>query len=86
MGQDEPVISVVVADDQPLMRSSLRSLVEAEQDMHVVGEAGDGQQAVSVARETRADVVIMEIKMPLLGGIDACREIRDSPTWRRRES
>ncbi len=75
----EPVISVVLADDQPLMRASLRSLIEAEGDMHVVGEAADGQKAISVAKQTHADVVVMEIKLPVLGGIDACREIRDSP-------
>ncbi|MDF3288529.1 response regulator [Streptomyces silvisoli] len=69
------MIGVVLADDQALLRGAFRVLVESEPDMEVVGEAGDGAEAVAVARRTGADVVLMDIRMPGTDGIAATREI-----------
>lgn len=64
-------ISVVVADDQPLMRAALRMCLSAEDDVDVVAEAGDGAEAVQLARTLRPDVVIMDIRMPKVDGVAA---------------
>jgi DNA-binding NarL/FixJ family response regulator len=66
-------VRVVVADDQELVRSGFAMIVDAQPDLAVVGEAGDGQEAVAVARRERADVVLMDIRMPRLDGIEATR-------------
>jgi DNA-binding NarL/FixJ family response regulator len=76
------VISVVVVDDQALLRGSFRVLVDSEPDLRVVGEAGDGAEAVSVVREVSPDVVLMDIRMPGVDGIAATREICSSSTAR----
>jgi DNA-binding NarL/FixJ family response regulator len=68
----EPV-RVVIADDQELVRSGFAMIVDAQDDLAVVGEAGDGREAVAVARRERADVVLMDIRMPRLDGIEATR-------------
>jgi DNA-binding NarL/FixJ family response regulator len=64
-------IRVVIADDQELVRSGFAMIVDAQDDLAVVGEAGDGREAVDVARRERADVVLMDIRMPRLDGIEA---------------
>jgi DNA-binding NarL/FixJ family response regulator len=69
------VIRVLVVDDQALLRAGLRLLLESEDDIAVVGEAGDGEEAISMARETRPDVVLMDISMPRLGGVEATKRI-----------
>jgi DNA-binding NarL/FixJ family response regulator len=69
------VIRVLLVDDQVLLRSGLRVLIESEADMAVVGEAGDGEEAVSLALETRPDVVLMDIRMPRLDGVEATKRI-----------
>lgn len=69
-------ITVLIADDQPLMRSALRIAVETQPDIRVVAEAEDGLQAVTRARRLRPAVVVMDIRMPVLGGIEATRRIR----------
>lgn len=68
-------ITVAIADDQPLVRMGLRVLVESEGDLVLVGEAEDGRQAVELARQTRPDVMLMDIRMPVLDGLDALRQI-----------
>ncbi|MCC8243673.1 response regulator [Saccharothrix luteola] len=69
------MIDVVVVDDQALLRGSFRVLVDSADDLRVVGEAGDGAEAVSVVRSTSPDVVLMDIRMPGVDGIAATREI-----------
>jgi DNA-binding NarL/FixJ family response regulator len=68
-------VRVVVADDQELVRSGFGMIVDAQPDLEVVGEAADGEEAVAVARDQRADVVLMDVRMPRLDGIEATRRL-----------
>ena len=68
-------ITVVLADDHAVLRSGLRSLLDAEPDIEVIGEAGDGDEAVALVRNLRPAVVVMDLSMPGKGGIAATREI-----------
>ncbi|MEV6130066.1 response regulator transcription factor [Streptomyces violaceusniger] len=72
-------IKVLLADDQALLRSAFRVLVDSEADMEVVGEASDGAQAVEIARTRGADVVLMDIRMPGTDGLAATRMITEDP-------
>lgn len=67
------VIRVLLADDEPLVRSGLRAILESEPDLAVVGEADDGAAAISEARRTRPDIVLMDVRMPRVDGIAATR-------------
>jgi DNA-binding NarL/FixJ family response regulator len=71
-------IRILLADDHTILREGIRSLIEDEHDMVVVGEAEDGQTAVKMACQLEPDVVLLDIAMPLLNGLEATRQIRQS--------
>ncbi len=75
----ETVIRVALADDQLLVRAGFRALLAAQPDIEVVGEAPDGEQALALVRERRPDVVLMDIRMPVLDGLAATRGITGDP-------
>ena len=66
---------VLVADDQALLRGTFRLLIDSDPDLVAVGEAGNGEEAVALARSRRPDVVLMDIRMPVLDGVEATRRI-----------
>ena len=72
-------VRVGVADDQPLIRTGLRTMIDHAPDLELVGEAENGEQAVDLARRYQPDVVLMDIRMPLLDGVEATRRITADP-------
>lgn len=70
------MISVILVDDHPILRKGLRSLLEQEKDIKVVAESGDGWEAIEIATRYTPDVVVMDLALPGLSGLDATREIR----------
>ena len=73
------MIRVVLVDDQELVRAGFRMVLDAQPDLEVVGEAGDGQAAVELLTATRADVVLMDVRMPRLDGVRATRQVTALP-------
>lgn len=69
------MIRILLADDQSLLRVGFRAFLESEGDLEVVGEAGNGQEALSMTRALRPDVVLMDVRMPVLDGIEATRQL-----------
>ena len=72
------MIRVLLADDQSLVRAGFRMILKAEPDIEVVGEPGDGREAIAKAQRVAGDVVLMDIRMPILDGIEATRHITAS--------
>jgi NarL family two-component system response regulator LiaR len=71
-------IGVLIADDHPVVRHGLRAFLQLQEDLDIVGEAGDGQEAVAEVQKLRPDVVLLDLVMPNLDGIDAIRQIREA--------
>lgn len=71
------IIRIVIADDHSVMRAGLRAVLESARDMEIVGEAGTGRKAIDVVEQTRPDVVLMDLSMPVLDGIAATRAIAE---------
>ena len=70
-------LRIMIVDDHRMVREGLRMALEVEEDMEVVGEAGEGSEAVEKAQELKPDVILMDVMMPGMNGIDACQEIRN---------
>ena len=75
----EPVIRVLIVDDDPLVRSALQLMLGGQPDLEVIGEAADGRAGVAAARAQRPDVVLMDIRMPHLNGLEATRVLHAQP-------
>jgi DNA-binding NarL/FixJ family response regulator len=75
MWRTEVTVRVLLADDQVLVRAGFRLIIDQREDLAVVGEAGDGQQAVELARDCRPDVVLMDVRMPDMDGIQATHQL-----------
>ena len=71
-------ISILIADDHALMRFGLKSLIDIQPDMDVCGEADDGEKAVRLARKLKPDVIVMDLMMPVLSGVEATKRILDA--------
>ena len=73
-------IRIILADDHPLLRQALRNVLEKQDDFEVIAEVGDGEEAVRLAMELVPDVMIMDISMPKLSGLDATKQIKSQWT------
>jgi DNA-binding NarL/FixJ family response regulator len=77
------MIRVLLVDDQPLFRQGLASLLSLEHDLEVVGQAQNGQTAISLATQLQPDVILMDVRMPICNGVEATREIHQRYPWMR---
>lgn len=75
---EAPHIRILIVDDHPIVRAGLEAILNSQPDMHVIGNADNGQAAVKKARELRPDVILMDLRMPELSGVDAIQQIRDA--------
>jgi YesN/AraC family two-component response regulator len=71
-------IRILVADDQPLVRTGIRRVIDSDEALAVIGEASDGHEAVALTKALRPDVVLMDIRMPILDGIEATSRLTES--------
>lgn len=71
-------VRILIVDDQALIRSGLRMILEAEPELSVIGEAGDGREALEIAARSRPDVILMDVRMPVMDGIEATRRLNAS--------
>ncbi|HAX97122.1 MAG TPA: DNA-binding response regulator [Prolixibacteraceae bacterium] len=76
MDLKQPKIKILIADDHPLVRHALKNILEKAPDFQIVGEANNGQEALEFANDIKPDVVIMDISMPILNGLEATRQIK----------
>ena len=72
---DPAVIRLLIVDDEAMVRTGLRLILEAEADLRVIGEAADGLSAIDAATQLRPDVILMDVRMPRLDGVEACRRL-----------
>jgi DNA-binding NarL/FixJ family response regulator len=84
MSTDPAALRVLIADDQELVRSGFRLILDSQPDMEVVAEAGDGRAALALARELHPDLVLMDVRMPVMDGIEATRQLLADPGTRTR--
>lgn len=73
----QPAIRVLIVDDEPLFMQMLQSLLDVEAGVEVAGQAANGKQAVKLAQELEPDVIVMDVSMPVMDGLEATREIRE---------
>ncbi|MCU0535609.1 MAG: response regulator transcription factor [Hydrococcus sp. Prado102] len=77
------MIRLLLADDQPLFRQGLASLLSLEEDLEVVGEANDGNEAIALCKQLQPDVILMDVRMPICDGVQATRDIHKRFPWMR---
>ncbi len=79
MDKSPPTVRILIADDHPVFRHGLKRLLEAEPGLRVVGEAGDGGEAVKLAHQLKPDILLLDVAMPRVPGLEALRELASSP-------
>jgi two-component system, NarL family, nitrate/nitrite response regulator NarL len=78
MSETPQSVRILVADDHPIFRDGLRKLLEAESDFQVIGEASDGGEAIEMAQQLKPDILLLDLSMPRVPGLEAVRELRNS--------